>query len=87
MSFHNYTVMVSFNDFFLEEGYPCLDVLTFHDGLNETSSFLGSYCGTIHPEVIYSTGQYLHVQFSTDNMVNYKGFKLSFKAVTKGIVM
>jgi len=78
---------VLFSDFLLEEGYPCDDVLTFYDGMNETSSLLGSYCGTIHPEVIYSTGQYLHVKFGTDNMVNYKGFSLSLTAVEKGTVL
>lgn len=87
MSFLSYIVKVLFNDFLLEEGYPCDDVLTFYDGMNETSSLLGSYCGTIHPEVIYSTGQYLHVKFGTDNMVNYKGFSLSLTAVKKGTVL
>lgn len=87
MSFSGYIVKVLFSDFLLEEGYPCDDVLTFYDGMNETSSLLGSYCGTIHPEVIYSTGQYLHVKFGTDNMVNYKGFSLSLTAVEKGTVL
>jgi len=87
VSFSGYIVKVLFSDFLLEEGYPCDDVLTFYDGMNETSSLLGSYCGTIHPEVIYSTGQYLHVKFGTDNMVNYKGFSLSLTAVEKGTVL
>lgn len=81
--FSGYIVKVLFNDFLLEEGYPCDDVLTFYDGMNEASSLLGSYCGTIHPEVIYSTAQYLYVKFDTDNMVNYKGFSLSLTAVKK----
>jgi len=85
--FRGYIVKVVFNDFLLEEWYPCDDVLTFYDGVNKTSSLLGSYCGAIHPEVIYSTGQYLHVQFGTDNMVNYRGFNLSFTAVKEGTNM
>ena len=86
MSFSGYIVKVLFDDFLLEDGYPCDDVLTFYDGTNETSSLLGSYCGTIHPEVIYSTGQYLYVKFVTDNMIQYSGFKFSFKAVKEGTV-
>ena len=82
-----YIVKVIFNNFLLEERHPCDDVLKFYDGMNEKSSLLGSYCGTTHPEVIYSTGQYLYVKFQTDNMVNYKGFNLSFTAVKEGTVM
>ena len=87
MSFPRYIVRVLFNDFDLEAGSPCVDFLRFYDGMNETSSLLGSYCGTTHPDVIYSTGQYLYVKFVTDNMVKYKGFKFSFTAVKKGTVM
>ena len=86
MSFSGYIVKVLFDDFLLEDGYPCDDVLTFYDGTNETSSLLGSYCGTIHPEVIYSTGQYLYVKFVTDNIIKYKGFKFSVTAVKAGTV-
>ena len=81
-----FVAKVLFDDFSLEEGYPCNDVLTFYDGINETSNLLGSYCGTIHPDVIYSTGQYLYVKFVTDNMVKRKGFKISVTAVKGGIV-
>ena len=86
VSFSGYIVKVEFDDFLLEDRYPCDDVLTFYDGMNETSNLLGSYCGTIHPEVIYSTGQYLFVKFVTDNIIKYKGFKFSFKAVKEGTV-
>ena len=84
VSFSGYVAKVLFDDFLLEEG--CDDVLTFYDGMNETSNLLGSYCGTNHPDVIYSTGQYLYVKFVTDNMVNYKGFKISVTAVEEGTV-
>lgn len=80
-----YIVKVVFNDFKLER--TCDDVLKFYDGMDETSNLLGSYCGTTHPEVIYSTGRYLYVQFQTDNMINYKGFNFSFTAVKEGTVM
>jgi len=80
-----YIVKVLFNDFKLES--TCDDVLKFYDGMNETSNLLGSYCGTTHPEVIYSTGRYLSVKFQTDNMISYKGFNFSFTAVKEGTVM
>ena len=80
-----YIVKVLFNDFKLESS--CDDVLKFYDGMNDTSNLIGSYCGTTHPEVIYSTGQYLYVKFHTDHMINYKGFSFSFKAVGEGTVI
>ena len=86
MSYSGYIVKVLFRDFLLETGYPCDDLLMFYDGMNETSNLLGSYCGTIHPEVIYSTGQYLYVKFVTDNIIKYKGFKFSVTAVKAGTV-
>lgn len=74
---------VIFNDFQLESS--CVgDVLKFYDGTSAVSSFLGSYCGTTHPEVIYSTGPYLYVKFHTDSFATSKGFSFSFSAVEEG---
>ena len=74
---------VIFNDFQLES--PRLrDKLKFYDGMNETSSLLGSYCGTTHPDAIYSTGKYLYVKFQTDGLGSYKGFNFSVSAVKEG---
>ena len=87
---HGYIVKVTFSDFLL--GVSTLDlacdrdVLKFYDGMNSVSVLLGSYCGTTHPEVIYSTGQYLYVKFHTNSFLTYKGFSFSFSAVKEGTV-
>ena len=74
---------VIFNDFQLES--RCLkDELKFYDGMSAGSSLLGSYCGTTHPDVIYSTSQYLYVMFRTDGSATYKGFNFSVSAVKEG---
>ena len=74
---------VTFNDFQL--GSLCDgDTLKFYDGMNAASSHLGSYCGTTHPEVIYSTGLYLNVEFHTDSFLTDSGFSFSFSAVEEG---
>ena len=79
-----YIVKVIFNDFQLQSSCDG-DVLKFYDGMNVVSiNLLGSYCGTTHPEVIYSTGQYLYVKFRTDSILAYKGFSFSFSAVKEG---
>ena len=76
--FHGYVVKVIITDFKMYR-----DELKFYDGMNGVSSLLVSYDTiTTHPEVIYSTGQYLYVKFHTD------GGRLSFNfsAVKEGRV-
>ena len=80
-----YIVKVTFSD--LEVACDD-DAVKFYDGDNITVSDHRSYCGTTHPDVIYSTGRYLFVNFYTDNdYYTYKGFNFSFSAVKKGIVL
>ena len=83
---------VTFDDFSLEDprfrGSPCRDVLKFYDNSGSASGFLlGSYCGTTHPEVIYSSWKNLYVKFQTDSWVTKKGFRLMVSAVKKGIIV
>jgi len=77
----DYIVKVTFSDF----AVACDDAVKFYDGNSITvSNLLRSYCGTIYPEVIYSTGRYLFVNFYTDNdLFTYRGFNFSFSAVKK----
>ena len=82
--FRGYIVKVIFDDFLLESPGVGHDVLKFYDGMDVFASLLGSYSGTTHPEVIYSTGQYLYVKFHTDSIVTYRGFSFSFSAVKEG---
>ena len=84
-SLRSYIVKVIFNDFKLESLCRGLgDKLRFYDGMSAGSSLLGSYCGTTHPDVIYSTGQNLYVTFQTDRFATYKGFSFSVSAVKEG---
>ena len=86
-----YVVKVVFNDFKLQIGEPRLvnnpcpyDALTFRDGFSASSSLLGVYCFTVHPEVIFSTGRYLYIKFSSNYRFVNKGFSISVSAVKKG---
>ena len=62
------------------------DNLTFYDGYSDLSPLLGSYCGTVHPEVIYSTGSDLYIKFNTDNAYTSRGFSISVLAVHRGVL-
>ena len=87
LRFGGYIVKVTFSDFQLSSSrLLCFDVLKFYDGMNVVSRLLGSYCGSTHPEVIYSTGENLYVKFRTGFLTTYKGFKFQFTAVKEGIV-
>ncbi|XP_078367735.1 bone morphogenetic protein 1-like [Oculina patagonica] len=85
----DYIVRVTFSRDFKLEGFygDCNDKLKFYDGNSTVSTLLGTYCETIRPDVLYSTGLDLYVEFDTDRRVTYKGFSFSFSAVNKGIII
>ena len=83
---------VVFSDFDLqgESDYRCrfADTLKFYDGASSMSNIIGTYCGTVHPDVIFSTGQSLYVKFYSHSFTSYPlgGFSFSYSAVKKGTV-
>ena len=88
--FGGYVMKVIFNDFDLQTGqgssFPgCLyDNLEFYDGYSESSPLLGSYCGTVHPEAIYSTGSYLFIKFHIGSANAFGRFSISVSVVGAG---
>ena len=85
-----YVLKVLFNDFELQQDQAhslsrCpFDNLTFYDGKSESSLFLGSFCGTVYPDVIYSTGNNLFIKFRTDSEMTFRGFSISISVVEAG---
>lgn len=86
-----YVIKVIFNDFNFQAGqassFPgCLvyENLKFYDGYSESSLLLGSYCGTVHPEVIYSTGSYLFIKFHIGSANAFGRFSISVSVVEAG---
>ena len=85
-----YVLKVLFNDFELQHDQALsptrcpFDNLTFYDGYSESSLFLGSFCGTVHPEVIYSTGNKMSMKFHTDSKMTFRGFSISVSVVEAG---
>ena len=86
----DYVLKVVFNDFELEaepssSTSVCpYDNLTFYDGDSDFSPLLGSYCGTVHPEVVYSTGSYLYITLQTDSTITSRGFSIRVSVVGAG---
>ena len=81
-----YILKVTFNDFQISvrEYSICHDKLEFYDGNITLASLLGSYCGTVPPQVIYSTGQLLYIKFKSDGNFSSKGFSFNVSAVLEG---
>ncbi len=69
------SIELDFSSFDIENQGSCSnDVLEIYDGLNTSSSLLGSYCGTSVPTNIVSTNDCLHVTFSSNASVNAAGW-------------
>ena len=83
-----YVVEVMFDDFRLESDnmQSCSgDYLAVYDGLPQSGSDIGTFCGFIGPHTkVFSTGRRLSLRFVTNTGFNYRGFKLSYFAVPAG---
>ena len=78
-----YTIVVApdlqiglvFQKFSVEWNPTCnYDSLTIFDGASNTSRLIGRFCGYSPPGPIVSTGNMLHLQFTSDYIVTAKGF-------------
>ena len=68
-------IALVFQNFALERHGLCrYDSLTIYDGANNTSPLIGKFCGTASPGRIVSTGNMLHLQFTSDFSGSAKGF-------------
>jgi len=68
-------IALVFQNFALERHDLCrYDSLTIFDGANNTSPQIGKFCGTSSPGRIVSTGNMLHLQFTSDFSGSAKGF-------------
>ena len=83
-----FILKVTFNSLHLVQGgyLVCEDKLEFYDGnTTSLSNLLGSYCGEVPPEVVYSTGQLLYVKFQSDGRYSDRGFSFNVSAVLEGM--
>ena len=79
-----FILKVTFNSLHLVQGryLVCEDKLEFYDGnTTSLSNLLGSYCGEVPPEVVYSTGQLLYVKFQSDGYYSDRGFSFNVSVV------
>ncbi|XP_070547511.1 bone morphogenetic protein 1-like [Ptychodera flava] len=57
------------------------DYVKVHDGPNANSPLLGRFCGDELPNIVYSTGSTLFVDFHSDHYQTKQGFNATYRAV------
>ncbi|XP_053569959.1 cubilin [Bombina bombina] len=66
----------------IEDHARCLyDKLHIYDGPDTHFHIIGTYCGVATPPSLFSSGNVMTVQFSSDRSVNKKGFLLEWTAI------
>ncbi|KAJ8044114.1 Subtilisin-like protease 8 [Holothuria leucospilota] len=67
---------VVFTYFDVESSSTCsYDVLKVYDGTSASDPLIISLCGDTIPSPVYSTGQYMFLEFSSDNIIRKNGFE------------
>ncbi|XP_071849597.1 uncharacterized protein [Apostichopus japonicus] len=68
-------VGIFFNYFDVEDSSTCdYDVLTIYDGTSSADPLIINLCGSALPNPVYSTGQSMYLEFSSDNVIKKPGF-------------
>ncbi|KAM6986877.1 bone morphogenetic protein 1-like isoform 2-T2 [Aplochiton taeniatus] len=74
-----YGVEIIFQTFEIEEEADCgYDYMELYDGADIKAPRLGRYCGSGHPEEIYSAGDAIVIQFHSDDTISKKGFHVRY---------
>ena len=68
-------IALMFEKFSVEFHSSCIyDSLAVFDGINNIARLIGRFCGYSPPGPIVSTGNMLHLQFTSDFSVTARGF-------------
>lgn len=77
-----YVIELKFEEVYLQDDSGCnKDYIRIHDGENVNGKILGKYCGRILVEPVRTSGNKLLLHFHSDESVERKGFKISWKAI------
>ncbi|XP_071539366.1 uncharacterized protein [Panulirus ornatus] len=78
---YGYMIQIDFRDYFdLEPSEKCdYDFLEVRDGAHGYSDLKGRYCGQKFPPIITSKDRYLWLRFTSDENIEYKGFRAVYR--------
>ena len=73
-----HTIVLELMNFHTEENY---DFVHIHDGQNDTAPLIvDRLSNLIQREIFDSSGQYIHIRFTSDGSQSYPGFHFRFKS-------
>ncbi|KAH0627496.1 hypothetical protein JD844_003261 [Phrynosoma platyrhinos] len=78
---YNKILRITFPFFQLRESVSCrFDFLQIHDGESTSANMLGKFCGSSHPEELFSSHNSMYFSFHSDRMTNGKGFTVHWES-------
>ncbi|XP_037366570.1 cubilin isoform X2 [Talpa occidentalis] len=81
----NHTISLFFHSFGIEDSSECRhDFLEVRNGSENSSPLLGTYCGTLLPNPLFSQNNQLHLRFKTDSAVSSHGYEIIWTSSPSG---
>ncbi|KAG8515901.1 Cubilin, partial [Galemys pyrenaicus] len=81
----NHTISLFFHSFGIEDSPECRhDFLEVRNGSESSSPLLGTYCGTLLPNPIFSQNNQLHLRFKSDSAISSLGYEIIWTSSSSG---
>ncbi|XP_004860031.1 cubilin [Heterocephalus glaber] len=75
----NHTISLFFDSFSIESGPGCVhDFLEIRNGSDSSSPLLGTYCGSLLPDPVFSQSPTLYLHFKSDNFISRSGYEITW---------
>ncbi|XP_053330338.1 embryonic protein UVS.2-like [Spea bombifrons] len=81
-----YRISLTFNEFVLESGmfgFCRYDYVKVYNGADSSSPPMGTYCGTRSLAPLVSSGNFMMIQFRSDQSNTFKGFNATYVSLPK----
>uniref|UniRef100_A0A671G2W0 Cubilin n=1 Tax=Rhinolophus ferrumequinum TaxID=59479 RepID=A0A671G2W0_RHIFE len=81
----NHTISLFFHSFGIEDSSECRhDFLEVRNGSDSSSPLLGTYCGTLLPDPIFSQNNELYLRFKSDGATSNRGYEIIWTSSPSG---
>ncbi|XP_058537778.1 cubilin isoform X1 [Neofelis nebulosa] len=81
----NHTISLFFHSFGIEDSSECThDFLEVRNGSDSSSPLLGTYCGTLQPNPIFSQNNELYLRFKSDGATSGLGYEIVWTSSPSG---
>uniref|UniRef100_A0A452RIF3 CUB domain-containing protein n=1 Tax=Ursus americanus TaxID=9643 RepID=A0A452RIF3_URSAM len=81
----NHTISLFFHSFGIEDSRECThDFLEVRNGSDSSSPLLGTYCGSLLPNPIFSQNNQLYLRFQSDSATSSHGYEILWTSSPSG---